>query len=125
AELRGMGAVDSHLVLDPGDCPSWSIGLHGKRADSMMALVGLRHRKHDRDLRLRRIGDEVLRAVDNVRVAGEYRSRLLPRSIRTSLRLGQREASEPFAGRHIWKKVVLLLLASQAEDRPRCQRAVG
>jgi hypothetical protein len=51
-ELRGVGGPLAELVLDPCDAKTGAVGRHEKSADAPPAVLGIGHRKDDRESRV-------------------------------------------------------------------------
>src|SRR4051812_46969818 len=95
--VAGRRAVDPHLVLELRDREALGVLRDDERARALLLAVG--DREHDVEVGDRRVGDPVLRAVDDPAVAILDRGRAHRGGVRAGLGLGQRERGRPLARR--------------------------
>jgi hypothetical protein len=82
----------SHLLVTLADTDAGRVALDDERGDSTGPLVLRIRARHQReDARVRCVGDEALRAVDDIKIVVAYRSRAQRCGVRSGFRFGQRE----------------------------------
>jgi hypothetical protein len=89
-----------------------------------LPFAGIRRREDDHDVRDRRVGDEVLRAVEHPAATVLDGARALRLRVGASLRFGQRETADHLARRELGQPARALGVVALAEDRRAHQRAL-
>ena len=106
--------------MDVGGLESGPVGLDDEAANQVVLVLHLR--PDDGDVGDRAGGDPHLLAVQHVAVAVLARAGAHRAGIRAGIRLGQPEAAENLALRHLRQILLLLLLAAEGVDGIHAQR---
>src|SRR5258706_6095744 len=88
-ELCGGRAVEPHLLVVRPDLEALRAALDHERGDALAAHARIEIREDDEHVRDRRVRDEGLRAVDDVRIAVALRRRLQASGVAARARLGE------------------------------------
>jgi hypothetical protein len=109
-ELAGRRSGYSHLRLEPCDLEPGCARLHEERRDPRMPSFRIGLREDGVQTRDRRIRDEALRAVEDVRVSVTSRRRPYRCGVRARAGLRERVGREDLPGRERREEARLLLL---------------
>ena len=124
-QLRRGGGANSHLVVVVAELKALPALLHDEGGDAAGADVRRGDGENHIGVRLGRVGDEDLAAVEQVVVALVQRRGLRAAGVRPGVRLGEAEGAQLFASCQRHEILLLLLLRAVGEDGPRAQRHVG
>jgi hypothetical protein len=97
SDLRGVGRPLPELLLDARDDEPGRLRVDDERRNPLAARRLVRAREHDRYVGIRAARDELLDAVQDIRVAAPLRARRDRRGVGPGVRLGQAEAAEALA----------------------------
>ena len=111
ADVAGDAGAQAQLVADLGGGEAVEVPLHDEAADVAVQL-GPDHR----EVADRRVGDPVLGPVQDVAAVGRLGGRAHGGGVGAALRLGQAEAADQLAPRHLGQEAHLLRLRPQGVD---------
>ena len=124
-QLRRGGGANSHLVVVVAEFKALPALFHDKGGDAPGADVRRGDGEYHIGVRLGRVGDKDLAAVEQVVVALVQCRGLRAAGVRPGVRLGKAEGTQLFAFCQRHEILPLLLLRAVGEDGPRAQRHVG
>ena len=120
-ELRRGGSMQTHLLVVRPDLESFRVALDGEGGDALRAARRSGVREDDEHIGDRRVRDERLRAVDDVRVAVAARGRLQTAGIAARARLGERVRADLATAEEIREITAAHLVRSADRDRGAAQ----
>src|SRR6266513_4014839 len=120
-ELRGRRAMQSHLRVVAANLETGGRALDGERGDPLRPELRIERRENDEHLGDRRIGDERLRAVDDVRVAVAARDRLKTAGVAARAGLGESVRADLPSGQEVGKVALAKCVRTADIDRGPAQ----
>ena len=120
-QLRGGGTVKTHLLVVRSDLESPRAALDDEGGDAFRAAGGRGVREDDEHVGDRRVGDERLRAVDDVGGAVAARRRLQAARVAARARLGERVRADLSTTEEIREVTPAHLVRSADRDRGAAQ----
>ena len=124
-QLRRGGGANSHLVVVVAEFKALPALLHDEGGDAPGADVRRGDGEYHIGVRLGRVGDKYLTAVEQVMVALVQCRGFRAAGVRPGVRLGEAEGAQLFAFCQRHEILLLLLLRAVGEDGPRAQGHVG
>src|SRR5439155_27318960 len=115
-ELGGVAGVHAELVLFFAGTDARPFHLHGEGGDAVLLVVAVGDGQDDGDVGVARVGDEVLRAVEDPVLAVPDRGRAQPRGVGAGGGLGESPRADPLAGGQLRHPFFLLLFAAREVD---------
>ena len=123
-KLAGRAAADAHLLFLLANGEAREVLFNDERRNALVARLLVGHGEDDVHMRIARIGNEDLGAVEHIMIVNQFCGRLLAGSIRARVGLGEAERADPFAGKELRQVLHLLLFGAVLIDRRAAERSV-
>ena len=126
-QFGGVGGVEAELLQLAAAAEAWRIGgLHHHQRDALGAFLRVGLGDNDNEIGVLAVGDEGLRAVEHVAVAGFSRGGAHALQIGTGAGLGHGDGADHLAAHKLGQPALLLLVGAVMQnvwrDDPRMQR---